>query len=153
LGDLYQPFVSLAVGIVLFEAGLRLSFDEIAPRVRGLVGRLILAGVVVTLALVPLTVQALFGGMSRDIALLIGAILIVSGPTVVLPLLGFIRPAREVRTLLKWEGVLVDPVGAIIGVLVFQGVQSAADGGDRWRPGEFLLSVGVGAVIGVVGAI
>src|SRR6188472_4264731 len=50
LGDLYQPFVSLAVGVVLFEAGLRLSFDEIAPRVRGLVARLILVGVIVTLA-------------------------------------------------------------------------------------------------------
>jgi NhaP-type Na+/H+ or K+/H+ antiporter len=153
LGDLYQPFVSLAVGIVLFEAGLRLSFDEIAPRVRGLVARLILVGVIVTLALVPLTLQALFGGMSRDIAVLIGAILIVSGPTVVLPLLGFIRPSREVRTLLKWEGVLVDPVGAIIGVLIFQGVRSAAEGGDRWRPGEFFLSIGAGAVIGVIGAI
>jgi NhaP-type Na+/H+ or K+/H+ antiporter len=153
LGDLYQPFVSLAVGIVLFEAGLRLSFDEIAPRVRGVVGRLIAVGVVVTLAIVPVTVAALFGEISRDIAVLIGAILIVSGPTVVLPLLGFIRPSREVRTLLKWEGVLVDPVGAVIGVLVFQGVRSGALGEHRWHPGEFFLSIGVGAAIGVIGAV
>ena len=56
------------------------------------------------------------------------------------------------RTLLKWEGVLVDPVGAVIGVLVFQGVQSGQPGGDRWRPGEFVASIGVGAAIGVIGA-
>ena len=152
LGVLYQPFVSLAVGIVLFEAGLRLSFDEIAPRVRGLVVRLIAVGVAVTLAIVALTANVLFDGMDTGVAVLIGAILVVSGPTVVLPLLGFIRPAREVRTLLKWEGVLVDPVGAVIGVLVFQGVQSGEAGGDRWRPGEFLVSIGVGAAIGVIGA-
>ena len=134
LGALYQPFVSLAVGIVLFEAGLRLSFDEIAPRVRPLVVRLIAVGVAVTLVIVALTTGVLFDGMDTGVAVLIGAILVVSGPTVVLPLLGFIRPAREVRTLLKWEGVLVDPVGAVIGVLVFQGVQSGEAGGDRWRP-------------------
>ena len=137
LGDLYQPFVSLAVGIVLFEAGLRLSFDEIAPRVRGVVGRLIAAGVVVTLAIVPVTVRRCSARSAGGIAVLIGAILIVSGPTVVLPLLGFIRPSREARTLLKWEGVLVDPVGAVIGVLVFQGVKSGALGEHRWHPGEF----------------
>jgi len=152
LGALYQPFVSLAVGIVLFEAGLRLSFDEIAPRVRPLVVRLIAVGVAVTLVIVALTTGVLFDGMDTGVAVLIGAILVVSGPTVVLPLLGFIRPAREVRTLLKWEGVLVDPVGAVIGVLVFQGVQSGEAGGDRWRPGEFLVSIGVGAAIGVIGA-
>ena len=153
LGALFQPFVSLSVGIVLFEAGLRLSFDEIAPRVRGLVVRLIVVGVVVTLVVVALVTDALFGGIDRGVAVVIGAVLVVSGPTVVLPLLGFIRPAREVRTLLKWEGVLVDPVGAVIGVLVFQGVQSGQAGGDRWRPGEFLVSIGAGAAVGVVGAV
>ena len=74
--------------------------------------------------------------MDTGVAVLIGAILVVSGPTVVLPLLGFIRPAREVRTLLKWEGVLVDPVGAVIGVLVFQGVQSASPGATAGGPGS-----------------
>jgi NhaP-type Na+/H+ or K+/H+ antiporter len=152
LGALYQPFVSLAVGIVLFEAGLRLSFDEIAPRVRAPVARLIAIGVTVTLIVVAATVAMLFSGVDTGVAILIGAILVVSGPTVVLPLLGFIRPAREVRTLLKWEGVLVDPVGALLGVLVFQGVQSGRSGGASWHPGEFLGSMVVGAAVGVVGA-
>jgi NhaP-type Na+/H+ or K+/H+ antiporter len=152
LGALFQPFVSLAVGVILFEAGLRLSFDEIAPRVRAPVARLIAIGVAVTLVVVAATTAALFSGMATGVAILIGAILVVSGPTVVLPLLGFIRPAREVRTLLKWEGVLVDPVGALLGVLVFQGVQSGRVGGAVWHPGEFLGSMVVGAAVGAAGA-
>jgi NhaP-type Na+/H+ or K+/H+ antiporter len=153
MGALFQPFVSLAVGIILFEAGLRLSFDEIAPRVRGPVARLIAVGVSVTLVIVAATVAALFSGLATGVAILIGAILVVSGPTVVLPLLAFIRPAREVRTLLKWEGVLVDPVGALIGVLVFQGVQSGRAGGAVWRPGEFFGGMLVGAAVGAAGAV
>src|SRR5262249_14920067 len=75
-----------------------------------------------------------------------------SGPTVVLPLLTFIRPSERVRALLKWEGVLVDPVGALIAVLVFLGVQSKSSGHAAWRPGEMLLSLGAGALVGAAGA-
>ena len=53
--------------------------------------------------------------------MLVGAILVVAGPTVTLPLLAFVRPAREVRALLTWEGVLIDPFGAVLGVLVCRG--------------------------------
>jgi NhaP-type Na+/H+ or K+/H+ antiporter len=152
LGPLYQPFVSIAVGVILFEAGLRLSLHEVNRRIHSVVARLVTLGVIVTWLAIAGTVALLFGGMNGGVALLIGAILVVSGPTVVLPLLAFIRPTGEVRSLLKWEGVLVDPIGAILGVLVFLGVQSASDGGARWHPGELLLSVGTGALIGAVGA-
>src|SRR5262245_32054596 len=140
LGDLYQPFVSVAVGIILFEAGLRLSFREVPAGVRRVVVRLSAVGVVVTWLGVALTVSLLFDDMDRGVALVIGAILVVSGPTVVLPLLAFIRPPTEVRSLLKWEGVLVDPVGALFGVVVFHAVSSGTAGGPSWRPGEMLVS-------------
>ena len=68
--------------------------------------------------------------MSNGVAVQIGAILVVSGPTVVLPLLAFIRPAPAVRSTLKWEGVLVDPVGALLGVLVFHLVSWAGSPGS-----------------------
>ena len=145
LGDLYQPFVSLAVGVILFEAGLRLSFGEIGLGAHTVVVRLVAVGVVVTGFGVAATLMLLVAGMSNDVALLIGAILVVSGPTVVLPLLAFIRPGRSVRSALKWEGVLVDPVGALLGVFVFHAVSSG------WRLGEFPLSVAVGAAIGLTG--
>ncbi|HET9322413.1 MAG TPA: sodium:proton antiporter [Gaiellaceae bacterium] len=148
LGALYQPFVSIAVGIILFEAGLRLSFGEVRPGIRKAVVRLVLAGGLITWLAVAATVAVLYDGIDRSVAVLIGAILVVSGPTVVLPLLAFIRPTRDVRSLLKWEGTLIDPVGALLGVLVFQSVSS----GKGWQPGEMLLALGIGALVGLVGA-
>ena len=150
LGPLYQPFVSVAVGVILFEAGLRLSFRDITPRVRAVVARLVTVGAAFTWLTVSGAVALLFGGLGPDVALLIGAILVVSGPTVVLPLLGFIRPTRDVRSVLKWEGVLIDPLGALLAVIVFQAAQTGGSSG--WHPGELLANIAVGAAVGAVGA-
>src|SRR3954464_12436670 len=88
------------------------------------------------------------GSSHTRVSLLVGAILVVSGPTVVLPLLSFVRPERRTRSLLTWEGVLGDPLGALLGVLVFH----VAATGQSWRPGEMLLSVAVGLLVAVAGA-
>jgi len=150
LGPLYQPFVSVAVGVILFEAGLRLSFRDVTPRIRPVVIRLVSIGTLLTWLAVTATVALLFGGLGSDVPLLIGAILVVSGPTVVLPLLAFIRPTRDVRSALKWEGVLIDPLGALLGVVVFQIVQTG--GASGWHPGDLLLSIVVGTLVGAIGA-
>ena len=152
LGAVYQPFVSLSVGVILFEAGLRLSADEIAPGVRRVVVRLLAVGVLVTWIGVALAVVLLFGDLGRGMALLIGAILVVSGPTVVLPMLAFIRPQRRVRSVLKWEGVLVDPIGALLGVLMFHVVSTTSGPGHRWHPLSSLESIAVGLLAGALGA-
>ena len=148
LGSLYQPFVTIAVGVVLFEAGLRLSFEEIVPSVRKSVVRLVSGGVLLTWLATTAAVSLLFDDMDRQAAFVIGAILVVSGPTVVLPLLAFIRPKRDVRSLLKWEATLVDPIGALLGVLVLAGLSS----GEGWQPGAMLLDLGVGVLVAAVGA-
>ena len=150
LGSLYQPFVSVTVGVILFEAGLRLSFRDVTPRVRPVVVRLVSVGALLTWLAITGAVALLFGGLGADVPLLIGAILVVSGPTVVLPLLTFIRPARDVRSVLKWEGVVIDPLGALLGVIVFQIARTG--GSNGWHPGELLLSLVVGALVGAVGA-
>jgi NhaP-type Na+/H+ or K+/H+ antiporter len=149
LGDLFQPFVSVAVGVILFEAGLRLSLGELDASLRGIVLRLVAAGVLVTWAGVAVASALLFDGLGKGVPLMLGAILVVSGPTVVLPLLAFVRPKRTVRSTLAWEGTLVDPVGALLGVLVFHGVQADSEGG----PGSLLLSVAAGILVGGAGAI
>jgi NhaP-type Na+/H+ or K+/H+ antiporter len=149
LGDLFQPFVSIAVGIILFEAGLRLSFGAIAPGARGLVVRPITLGVLITWLAIGAAAALLIGGLDTRVALLIGAILVVSGPTVVLPLLSFVRPQREVRSLLTWEGVLVDPIGALLGVVVFH----AAVTGSSWQPGAMVVSIGVGLLVAGVAVV
>jgi NhaP-type Na+/H+ or K+/H+ antiporter len=148
LGALYQPFVSLAVGLILFEAGLRLSFEEVVPEVRKAVVRLVTGGALLTWLAIAASAMLLFDDLDRGVALLIGAILVVSGATVVLPLLAFIRPIRNVRSLLKWEGTLVDPIGALLGVVVFAGVRS----GEGWRPGEMMIDLGAGVLVAAVGA-
>jgi NhaP-type Na+/H+ or K+/H+ antiporter len=152
LGPLYQPFVSLAVGLILFEAGLRLSLREVARDVRRTVSLLVTVAVLVTWAGIWGATAVLFDDLGDLVPLLIGAVLVVSGPTVVLPLLAFVRPAPRVRSLLMWEGVLVDPVGALLGVLAFHAARSAGSSGQLWRPGEMLLSLAVGAAVGVVAA-
>jgi NhaP-type Na+/H+ or K+/H+ antiporter len=148
LGSLYQPFVTIAVGVILFEAGLRLSFDEIVPSVRKAVVRLVIGGALLTWLATTAAVSLLFDDIDRGAAFVIGAILVVSGPTVVLPLLAFIRPKRDVRSLLKWEGTLIDPIGALLGVLVLTGMSS----GEGWQPGAMLIDLGVGALVAAVGA-
>jgi NhaP-type Na+/H+ or K+/H+ antiporter len=152
LGPLYQPFVSLAVGLILFEAGLRLSLREVARDVRRTVSLLVTVAVLVTWAGIWGATAVLFDDLGDLVPLLIGAVLVVSGPTVVLPLLAFVRPAPRVRSLLMWEGVIVDPVGALLGVVAFHAVLSAGSSGQLWRPGEMLLSLAVGAAVGVVAA-
>src|SRR5262245_10151307 len=148
LGPLYEPFVSIAVGVIMFEAGLRLSFGELVSGVRKAVVRLIAGGVLVTWLAIAAAVALLSDDVDRGVALLIGAILVVSGPTVVLPLLAFIRPKRDVRSLLKWEGTLVDPIGALLGVIVFIAVRTGKD----WQPGSMLLDIGTGVVVAAVAA-
>ena len=148
LGSLYQPFVSIAVGVILFEAGLRLSLDEIPSAVRKVVARLVVGGAAFTWVAITATVALLYDGMDRGVAFLVGAILVVSGPTVVLPLLAFIRPTGPVRALLKWEGTLVDPIGALLGVVVFVAIHS----GEGWRPGAMVLDLAVGALVAALAA-
>ena len=94
-GRARRPFDSVAVGAIMFEAGLRLSFDDSDIGIRSVVGRLLAAGIAVTLFGVAATVWLVFGDLDWGVSLLIGAILVVSGPTVVLPMLEFIRPTRE----------------------------------------------------------
>jgi NhaP-type Na+/H+ or K+/H+ antiporter len=113
--------------------------------------RLILIGTVVT-ALGVTLVAKLIVGLDWGVSLVLGTILVVSGPTVVLPLLAHVRPTDTVRSVLKWEGVLIDPVGALLGVLAFHAVKADAAGGNAWHPGEFALSLGIGLVAGVAGA-
>lgn len=118
LGDTLFPVVSVSVGIILFEGGLTLRLDEIAG-VRRVIFRLISVGMIVTW-IVDVFGAYVIVGMDFELAMLIGAIFVVSGPTVVVPLLNFVRPRGQVGSILKWEGILIDPVGATLAVLVFE---------------------------------
>ncbi len=151
-GDTFEPvFVSLGVGLILFEAGLRLRFDELEGDARRVVLLLIPIALAVTAAGVALAVRLLFS-LGWGSSIVIGAVLVVSGPTVVLPLLAYVRPTDSVRTILKWEGVLIDPIGALVGVIAFTAVLNSPGRSFSVHPEDLLLSLTVGISFGLIGA-
>ncbi|MFT4201449.1 cation:proton antiporter [Gordonia sp. (in: high G+C Gram-positive bacteria)] len=109
--------VSVAVGVILFEGALSLRFAEARELGRPI---LRLCTVTVVIAWVLTTVAALIVGIQPGLALLIGALLVVTGPTVIAPILRSLRPAKRVGLLLRWESIVVDPIGAALAVLVFR---------------------------------
>ncbi|MGA7433996.1 MAG: cation:proton antiporter [Solirubrobacterales bacterium] len=148
--EVVSAVVSISVGIILFESGLDLKVSELKGAVSRVYRRLVTIGILVTWAIGTVASYFLFG-LSWEVALVLGAVLVVSGPTVVGPLLEFIRPSKTVGKVLKWEGTLADPIGATLGVIVFQAVVAGqAKAGVEIL--EFLLNIGVGVGLGVVGA-
>ena len=139
--QLISALVSVAVGIILFEAGLGLKLSKLTSAV--VPRRLVTLGILVTWAIGTVTAYLLFD-LSFEVALVLGAVLVVSGPTVVGPLLDFIRPSKQVNSVLKWEGTLADPIGATLAVVVFHAVVAG-----HAAPGEEVAQLLLNAVVGV----
>lgn len=120
LGDLLFPTVSVSVAIILFEGGLSLKLSEL-QHVGRAVRNLVSIGVLVTWVLSTVAAYLILG-FELALALLFGAILVVTGPTVIIPLLRHIRPTGRVGPVTKWEGIVNDPIGAVLAVLVFEAI-------------------------------
>src|SRR5262245_43438974 len=150
LGAAFQPLVSLAVAVILYDSGLALQWGKVRGRARRVVPRLVIWGVPVTMAFAAVLAGPLLG-MSAGAAVMTGAILVVSGPTVVGPLLAFVRPADRLQRILSWEGSLIDPVGGILGAVVFHAVLASTSGGIGHPLGQFFLSIAMGVAGAAVG--
>jgi len=150
LGAAFQPLVSLSVAVILYDSGLALQWGKVRGRARRVVPRLVIWGVPVTMAFAAVLAAPLLG-MSAGAALMLGAILVVSGPTVVGPLLAFVRPADRLQRILSWEGSLIDPIGGILGAVVFHAVLARTSGGVAHPLAQFLLSLGIGGAGAAVG--
>src|ERR1700734_3697396 len=150
LGPAFEPLVSLSVAVILYDAGLGLDLRKLKGHVRKVVIRLIVLGVLITWVLAAAVAAPLLG-MSRGAAVMLGIILVVSGPTVVGPLLRFVRPAERLQQVLIWEGSLIDPVGGILGALVFHAVVASTHRGPGSQIAQFAASVGVGLAGGLAG--
>lgn len=140
LGELLFPLVSASVAVILFEGGLSLRFRDIRRSV-GVIGKLMSIGVVVTWLLSTIAAMFLLG-LNLDLALLLGATLVVTGPTVIIPMLKQIRPQGRVGSILRWEGIIIDPVGAILAVLVFEEIIHGPN------PGGLLFAIFLTLIIG-----
>jgi NhaP-type Na+/H+ or K+/H+ antiporter len=117
-GESLYYFVSLAISIILFEGGLTLKRSEI-KNVGPVITKLITIGAVITFFGAGATAYFLFN-LGWDISFLFAGLIIVTGPTVITPILRNIPLKRDVSAVLKWEGILIDPIGALVAVLVFE---------------------------------
>ncbi len=117
-GALLHPIIRLGVAVILFEGGLNLHLHELREAATG-VKRLVSIGVVLSWVLGSLAAHWI-GGLSWPVSLVFGAITVVTGPTVILPLLRHARLNRRPASYLKWEGIINDPLGALLAVVVFQ---------------------------------
>ena len=123
--DVLFAGVTITVGIILFESSMSLRISQVRDLGRPVI-RLCTVTVLIAWALI--TFSALAVGFAVEVALLVGAILVVTGPTVIAPILRTLRPTRRISSLLRWEGIVVDPIGAVLGLLVFQGVLAGGVG-------------------------
>ncbi|TWT76635.1 K(+)/H(+) antiporter NhaP2 [Planctomycetes bacterium CA13] len=148
--ELLFPVISLSVAVIMFEGGLSLKFHEL--REAGSAAfRLVTVGALITFIGTAAAAHWTLG-FAWPLSLLLGAILVVTGPTVIGPLLRQVRPTRRVASTLKWEGIVIDPIGAVLAVLVFENVLLHSAQTDfasaAWMLGKTTL-VGVG--MGVAG--
>ena len=124
--DLLFPMISLSVAVILFEGSLTLKLDEI----RGLasvVRNLITVGVLITWLITAVATHHLIG-FPYELAFLFGAVVVVTGPTVIVPILRSVRPNAKIANILRWEGIVIDPLGALLAVLVFDFIISSQSG-------------------------
>ncbi len=148
-GDMLRPFVQLAVAIILFEGGLNLRLHELKEAGAG-VKRLISIGLVVSFVLGTLA-AGFIGGLSWPVATVFGAITVVTGPTVIMPLLRQARLKTRTASLLKWEGIVNDPLGALLAVAAFEFFVFRGSGQSGWSLGLTLVFTMAGS--GLLGAL
>ncbi|MGB5325145.1 MAG: cation:proton antiporter, partial [Pseudomonadales bacterium] len=147
-GDLLMPMVSLSVAIILFEGSLTLTVKEVRE-VTVVVRRMISIGALVTWVTVALATRAIFD-FSWQVSALFGAVVIVTGPTVIIPMLRSVRPTRKIANILRWEGIAIDPIGALMAVMTYEFILASAEqtalGHVLW---VFTLTILTGLVVGV----
>ena len=149
-GPLLMPLVSLAVALILFEGSLTLHLSE-WREIGSVVHRLVTIGALSTWAVITLATHWLLG-FDWLLALLFGTLTLVTGPTVIVPMLRVVRPIASIATLLRWEGIVIDPIGALLAVVVYSFIIARAAGDGLSH--SLLTFAGViicGSVFGIVG--
>jgi len=147
LGPAFPVVVDLVVAVILFNGGLELTSIKLADADRRIVRRLVWIGGTLTFLGAALAAHLILD-LSWSIAFMLGAVVIVSGPTVVTPILDFAGLRGRVRGILQWEGTLLDPIGALVAVVVFQVIRASG----QESVGEAVLNFVGGILVGVIAA-
>ena len=149
-GPLLMPLVSLAVALILFEGSLTLHLSE-WREIGSVVHRLVTIGALSTWAVITLATHWLLG-FDWLLALLFGTLTLVTGPTVIVPMLRVVRPKASIANILRWEGIVIDPIGALLAVVVYSFIIARAAGDGLSH--SLLTFAGVilcGSVFGIAG--
>jgi len=148
-GDLLFPVVSLSVAIILFEGALTLRFKDIRGH-SNMVRNLCSVGVLVTWIVSTLAAHYALS-LTWQLSFLFGAIVTVTGPTVIIPMIRTVRPQSNVSNILRWEGIIIDPIGALLAVLVFEYIVASQAEAITHTLVAFGKTVGIGIVLGLLG--
>ena len=152
LGPAFPVVVDLIVAMILFQGGMELGRIQLQGTDRDVVRKLIRIGAPLTwLSATALAHYVL--GLAWPLAFLLGAIVVVSGPTVVTPILDFVRPTPRVRGILMWESTTLDPLGGILAVVIFQVILVSDSNGPLDAVGAFLWTLAVAFVMGAAGVL
>ncbi|MBN2468370.1 MAG: cation:proton antiporter [Deltaproteobacteria bacterium] len=155
LGAGLHTIVQLGVAIILFEGGLSLKvrqFKEAPLIIRNLVSVGVLITWLLSAGAAYLFIPALHDASGFKIALLFGALITVSGPTVIMPLLKIVKPVKKIASVLKWEGILIDPIGALLAVVLLTFINTSTSAYDSIVR-AFLTSLSIGLVFGGTAAL
>lgn len=154
-GPILQPLISVFVAVILFEGGMSLHLHEFREAGKGF-NRLITIGIPVSW-LLGTTAGHYIGRLSWPIALLFGSITVITGPTVIMPLLRQAKLKRRPASFLKWEGIVNDPMGALLTVLVYEYLVYSGGGAALTQTlislggallSALILGIGAGVLIG-----
>lgn len=147
-GDLLFPIVSLSVAIILFEGSLTLKFSDIAGH-GNMVRNLCSIGVLVTWLIATVAAHYCLD-LTWQLAALFGALVTVTGPTVIVPMVRTVRPKTNLANILRWEGIIIDPIGALLAVLVFEYIVASQETALLHTFIAFGKTVGMGTLLGLV---
>ncbi|CCK75910.1 sodium/hydrogen exchanger family protein [Oleispira antarctica RB-8] len=148
-GDFLFSFISLCVAVILFEGSLTLKRTEL-KEIGSTVRNMVTYGAVINATITTIAAHYI-ASLSWSISALFGAIMVVTGPTVIMPILQSVRPNLMISRTLRWEGIIIDPFGALFAVLIFEWIVAQQTGSD-WLHVlvVFGQTVFIGALFGVL---
>ena len=149
-GDILYPLVSLLVSVIVFEGGLNLRIRDL-KNIGASLFRLVLIAPLITISLMFLATHFILG-VSFELSLMFSALMVITGPTVIIPLLRHIKVSPKISSLIRWEGILIAPIGTFLIVLVYQSVFISTDHVLKITLLILIKTMAVSTFIGLLGA-
>jgi len=151
-GDVYRPMIGLAVAIILFEGGLTLRFKDLGDASAAVRRMVFVAAPIVWAA--GAAAAHFIVGIPWDISVMVGGLFVVTGPTVIMPLLRQAHLKSRPANVLKWEGIVNDPLGALFAVGGYEYIRFTATGASMGLVfGKLIFAAVFGTIIGIASGI